>query len=231
VKGFCRFLLDCIFPRECVSCGDLAGGRLVCSRCAGRIRSAAGAGRLPGPAVTPVISPFLTCDVLLDMIRFLKFEGGSAAAGWLGRRMSEALEPHVRRLGDPVLVPVPLHWTRLARRGYDQARLLASEVSRNTGIPLKGRALVRSRMTRPQSVLDRDARRGNIDGAFRLRRAGDLKGKDVVLVDDLVTTGETALACRRTLEAAGPSSFAVLCAGRKSAEKIKVERSEGLMFE
>jgi ComF family protein len=231
VKGFCLFLLDCLFPRACVSCGTLTGGSLVCARCAGRIRSVSEAGRLPGPAATPVISPFLTGGVLLDIIRFLKFEGGTAAAGWLGRRMSSAIEPHAGRLEAPVLVPVPLHWTRLARRGYDQARLLASEVSRKTGIPLNVRALARSRMTKPQSSLDRDSRRGNINGAFRLRSARSIEGRDIILVDDLVTTGQTALACCGALETAGPSSIAVLCAGRKGAAKIKVECSDCRMFE
>ena len=62
--------------------------------------------------------------------------------------------------------------------------------------------------------------KGNIAGAFLLRRAGPLRGRDIILVDDLVTTGETASACCRVLEAAEPSSITILCAGRKRPEKI-----------
>ncbi len=220
VKGFCLFLFDCLFPRRCISCDSYTGGSLVCVMCRGRFVPAVMAGRLPGPGTMQVLSPFLTSGALLDVVRFLKFEGGAVAAGWLGREMSAALRPYSGNLDDPVIVPVPLHWTRLARRGYDQAGLLAAEVSRNTGIPLCLRALGRSKRTKAQSSLELEERRGNIEGAFRLRHAGSLRGRDIILVDDLVTTGETASACCRVLEGAEPSSITILCAGRKRTEKI-----------
>jgi ComF family protein len=175
---------------------------------------------LTGLGARQVLSPFLTSGALLDVIRFLKFEGGAVAAGWLGREMSAALRPYSGGLDDPVIVSVPLHWTRLARRGYDQAGLLAAEVSRNTGIPLRRRALGRKKRTKAQSSLEPEERRGNIAGAFRLRDAGSLHGRDIILVDDLVTTGETASACCRVLEVAEPSSITILCAGRKRTGKI-----------
>jgi ComF family protein len=220
VKGFCLFLFDCLFPRRCVSCGSYTGGSLVCGECRRLLVPAVAAGHLTGPGARQVISPFLTSGALLDVIRFLKFEGGAVAAGWLGREMSAALRPYSGGLDDPVIVSVPLHWTRLARRGYDQAGLLAAEVSRNTGIPLRRAALGRKKRTKAQSSLEPEERRGNIAGAFRLRAAGSLHGRDIILVDDLVTTGETASACCRVLEGADPSSITILCAGRKRTEKI-----------
>ena len=219
MKGFCLFLLDCIFPRRCVSCDDYTGGSLVCRECRNLLVPAAAAGRLPGPVTRQIISPFITSGTLLDVIRFLKFAGGTAAAGWLGREMSAVLRQYSDMFDDPVIVPVPLHWARLARRGYDQAGLLAAEVSRNTGIEIRRRALMRKKRTRAQSSLEREERKGNIAGAFRLRRAGPLRGRDIILVDDLVTTGETASACCRALEGADPSSVTILCAGRKRIEK------------
>ncbi len=231
MKGFCRFLLDSVFPRRCVSCGSFTGGSLVCGPCHGQLLPADAAGLLPGPDAIPVYSPFFTCDVLLAVIRFLKFEGGTVAAGWLGLEMSCALAARREELDDPVIVPVPLHWTRLVRRGYDQAGLLAGEVSRHTGITLRRGTLGRSKRTRAQSSLDRGSRSGNVTGAFRLRSADRIGDRDVVLVDDLVTSGETVLACCRALEAGGPSSVTVLCAGRRRTAKIKVERPDSLMFE
>ena len=218
MKGFFRFLLDSVFPRTCVSCDSFTGGSLICALCRLRLIHAEAPGMLEGPAGIPVCSPFLTCDVLLDLVRFLKFEGGSAAAGWLAGEMSGALKAY-RELGDPVIVPVPLHWTRLLRRGYDQAELLAAAVSRNTGIPMRRRALTRKKRTRAQSSLDRGSKSGNVAGAFRLSGSWRVRGRDVILVDDLVTTGETVLACCRALDTAGPASVTVLCAGRKRMGK------------
>ncbi len=226
MRGFCRFMLDCIFPRTCVSCGSFTGGSLVCGLCRDRLVRAEAAGRLPESCSPQVISPFFTGDVLIDLIRFLKFEGGTAVVGWMGREMAVALEAHSGKTGDAVIVPVPLHWTRLARRGYDQAGLLAAEVSRRTGIPLRHRALGRMRRTMAQSSLDRGSRKNNVSGAFHLRSAGQIRGRDVVLVDDLVTTGETVLACCRALSGAGPTSVTVLCAGRARPGKNKVERPD-----
>jgi ComF family protein len=191
----------------------------VCAACRLRLVQAGAPGLLDGPAGIHVCSPFLTCDVLLDLVRFMKFEGGSAAAGWLGGEMGRELGSYRGDLGDPVIVPVPLHWTRLLRRGYDQAELLAAEVSRKTGVPLRRRVLRRKKRTRAQSSLDPGGRKGNVAGAFRLRGAGKVCGRDVILVDDLVTTGETVLACCRALDAAGPASVTVLCAGRKRMRK------------
>ena len=118
-------------------------------------------------------------------------------------------------LENALLVPVPLHWTRLARRGYDQALLLARDVSLRTGVPVLKGAIVRKRRTRAQSGLGEEERGGNVSGAFRARKIERLSGRDVLLVDDLVTTGETALACCGALSEAGPASVTVLCAGRK----------------
>ena len=231
MKGFCHFLLDAVFPRRCVSCDSFTGGSLICDLCSVRLVRAETAGLLDGPNEVPVCSPFLTCDVLLDLIRFLKFEGGTAATGLLGREMSAALGSFAEEFHDPVIVPVPLHWTRLARRGYDQAGLLAAEVSKLTGIPMGRRVLGRRKRTRSQSSLDHGSRRGNVRDAFRLRRAESLRGRDVLLVDDLVTTGETVRACCRVLDESGPASLTVLCAGRRRTAKIKVERHDCHMFE
>jgi ComF family protein len=186
---------------------------------------------LPGRSSPEVISPFLEGDVLLDLVRFLKFEGGTAIVGWLGMEMAAALEERPLKRCDAVIVPVPLHWTRLARRGYDQAGLLAAEVSRLTGIPLRRRVLGRRRRTMAQSSLERGNKKKNVDGAFRLRSPRRIRGRDVVLVDDLVTTGETVLDCCRALYAAAPASVTVLCAGRARPGKNKVECPDCPMFE
>jgi predicted amidophosphoribosyltransferase len=178
-----------------------------------------------------VYSPFLTCDALLSLVRFLKFECGTASVKWLGAAMADAYLSDPAGLSRPLLVPVPLHWRRRAGRGYDQASLLAREVSTVTGVSLAARALARTRRTKAQSSLDEGEKALNVDGAFRLRDAGRIRDMDVILVDDLVTSGRTAEACCRALLGGNPASLSVLSAGRRGEGKNRVEGADCHMFE
>jgi ComF family protein len=111
-----------------------------------------------------------------------------------------------------VIVPVPLSRLRLLLRHFNQAAVLAAELSRQTGVPMDPMLLKRTRWTRSQVGMTRDQRRRNIAGAFgvpRHRRAR-LEGRNVLLVDDVVTTGATVDACARTLKRAGAARVDVL---------------------
>ncbi|HEY5132761.1 MAG TPA: hypothetical protein VII85_03645 [Candidatus Krumholzibacteriaceae bacterium] len=197
--------------------------RVLCETCWLRLEPARPRGLLalpgaPGRSV-PLICPFFTNDELLALVRFLKFSGGRTAAPALGWWMARALEDHraapgAFAAGKTVLVPVPLHPSREKSRGYNQAFLLAWEVGERLGLDVEARVLGRIRNTKSQSTLDRERRAFNVREAFGTVRADLIMGRDVIVVDDLVTTGETAAACVAALEPAEPSSIAVLAAGR-----------------
>ncbi len=104
-----------------------------------------------------------------------------------------------------LLVPVPMHRLRLVRRRHNQAALLARAVSRETGVPADMRALERIKPTPPQVGLSRTQRASNLQGAFRVGEAGKLAvlDKNIVLVDDVMTSGATANAAARALLRAG----------------------------
>jgi ComF family protein len=112
-----------------------------------------------------------------------------------------------------VIVPMPLHWRRRWRRGFNQAALLAAELGRRRGLPVI-RAVRRRRHTASQAGLTHAARRRNVAGAFVVRREEAVRGKRVLLVDDVLTTGATASACARALKQAGARSVAVLTLAR-----------------
>lgn len=199
---------------------------VLCAGCWSRLEPARGEGRIARPSAggarIPVVSPFHTGDELLALVKFLKFSGGRAAAPALGWWMAAALGDHVGGVprGDslrPVLVPVPLHPKREKERGYNQAALLAREVAARLGLEIEPRILARIKNTKAQSTLEREERSENVSDAFDLGEGGSAAGRDVVLVDDLVTTGETVRACAAALAAASPRSIAVLAAGRARA--------------
>ena len=148
------------------------------------------------------------------MIHALKFAGRRRAAG----RLAEALlEAEARRLlvaTSDVLVAVPLHPRRLRERGFNQAALLALELARRTSRSVCPDALVRRLDTAPQAGLTAAARRRNVRDAFAVRRKAVVAGRTVTLVDDVVTTGATALACGRELLAAGAREVRLLSVAR-----------------
>jgi ComF family protein len=114
-------------------------------------------------------------------------------------------------LGDgAVLVPVPLHRWRLWRRGYNQAALLAVAIARRSGNPVAVDALQRIRATDSSRGMSRSQRAANVRGVFRVARPAAIKGRRVVLVDDVLTTGATVAACTRMLLRGGAAQVDVL---------------------
>jgi ComF family protein len=111
-----------------------------------------------------------------------------------------------------VLVPIPLARERERERGFNQAALVAERVARGLGAPVRERWLARTRATAPQTELDAAERRANVRGAFVASTAA--AGADVVLVDDVLTTGATAGECARALRAAGAASVGLLTVAR-----------------
>lgn len=139
-----------------------------------------------------------------------RMEVAPAFARWMVRAGAELLE------GADVIAPVPLHRRRLFSRRFNQSAELARRISRLSAVGFMPDLLERVRATRPQVGLSGNARRRNVAGAFRLRHGleGGVKGRIVVIVDDVITTGATVEACARVLNAAGAAEVRVLCLAR-----------------
>lgn len=113
-----------------------------------------------------------------------------------------------------VIAPVPLHWTRLFSRRYNQAALLANGISSLTGVAAAPRLLERRRRTVSQGSMGRSQRLKNVKGAFVIRDPDAVAGRSVLLVDDVLTTGATVGECCRVLLSAGASAVDVLTIAR-----------------
>jgi ComF family protein len=165
-------------------------------------------------------------EVVRGMVHRFKYVRQDYLARLMGAFMAEvARQERLDGLCD-LVVWVPLHWRRRLARGYDQAELLAAEVSRRLALPLAGRALVRRRHTPPQAGLDRASRRRNVADSFLVARADRVRGRTMLLVDDVLTTGATADACARSLVAAGARRVFALAfarAGKPVAAGVTAE--------
>ncbi len=199
-------------PPQCVRCGRLEVW--ICADCAAtlsllEVETCPRCGRPvlePGVCpicreaplcVNPVRSTFLFDGALRDLIHALKYRGAASIATALAPRMAAAW----RRYGleSELLIPVPLHPRREAKRGYNQAHLLAAALSPHIDVPIAPHLLRRVRNTVSQTRLNLEERRQNVTGAFVIAGDLDLAGYKVTLIDDVATTGSTLDACAQAL--------------------------------
>jgi len=150
--------------------------------------------------------------VIRQAVHSLKYHQVRAAAAQLGQLLADYLVGHP--VPGRVLVPVPLHPRRLRSRGYNQSALLAWEVSKLTGLPVREDLLARVKDAPPQvGLASVEERRRNVAGVFQC--FGDVQDQAVLLVDDVVTTGSTMSACATALKSAGAASVWGLALARE----------------
>ncbi len=234
-----RGLLLALFPAPCLACGRLGAGERMglglCPPCRRRLRPLRGPGcgvcgrRLEGAALPAgfrcggcrdrrppydrLIAGWSYQPPLDEVIRALKF----GRLEYLGKHLAESLAPLLDgALDADLVVPVPLHWRRRLARGYNQAEAIARPLAARLGLDL-ARALRRRRATPPQTALERRRRVRNLRGAFAVARRHDPRGRRVLLVDDVFTTGATLEAAAACLKRAGAARVTALAAGRTPA--------------
>jgi competence protein ComFC len=147
---------------------------------------------------------------LRELIHLFKYGRVRTLVGPLGKLLARALPVDERF---DAIVPVPLHWWKRWQRGFNQSELLAKEIARRRGIPVK-RCVRRVKSTSAQAGLTNAKRRANMSGAFQAKHGRPLDGMRVLLIDDVMTTGSTAAACARALKDAGAGYVALLTVAR-----------------
>lgn len=196
-------LLDILFPPRCPVCRRPAAGHGAwCLACLAPVLA-----ERELNLVARRLRSLASCRVLCDysggvktLIHRLKFRGDRRAAVYLAWLPASKLSGKVT--GIDAVVPVPLHPDRLAERGYNQTELIFRHWSEKMDWPWLD-ALARVRPTVPQWELEPAARRKNIRGAFIVTRPELIRGKTILLVDDIVTTGATLNECARVLRRGG----------------------------
>ncbi len=200
----CTETLPSLDPPFCRVCADpgLDGRAGACGRCQ--------AGAL---AVDGIRAPLLMEGLIQDAIYHLKYRNLRALSPELAELLYCYLQTHP--LPGVYLVPVPLHPSRLRRRGYNQALLLARELGKLSGLEVNDGLLKRIKDTPPQAeATSLEQRRLNVAGSFDCR--GDVAGSKIILIDDVATTGSTLSACAEALKRAGASSVWGLTLARQA---------------
>jgi ComF family protein len=153
-----------------------------------------------------------TYDRLRDLVVRLKHHSGEILGELVGELWADTTGQELRSLGVDGLVPVPLHWWRRWSRGYNQSAALCVGLSARLGLPIVASALRRIRNTPRQSGLSPTERRGNLHNAFR--GTASARGRSLLLVDDVLTTGTTADEAARALRQAGAVKVVVAALAR-----------------
>jgi len=236
LQKFLSGLADLLFPPKCVICGAALESDGLCDACLTQVsfieHPMCPRCGMPYPVEEGVDHLCSDCindigggrhfsvarsvgiykDNILELVHRFKYGRKLSAGRFLGSMMAARAETLFDIRDYDVVIPVPLHREKLKQRGFNQSLLLAREIAGEFDLPVDLGALKRVRDTGPQVSLGGDKRRENVRGAFE---AADLiKGKKVLLIDDVLTTGSTVRECSRALVEKGALTVAVYTAAR-----------------
>lgn len=235
--GFLRSLLDVVLPPLCHVCHSFTPATEelhICPDCRDQLPfitgphcslcgipfigvgsdHPCGACLAERPVYDSAAAPLRYEGAVSELIHGYKYGYRTVLRRPLALLMLERLEGFITEVAPEVMIPVPLHQTRMRQRGFNQALLLAEPLSRRWGIPLLRGGMVRIRPTEPQVNLAATERKINVRGAFAVADVDAVNGRRVLLVDDVLTTGSTANECARILKEVGASQVRVVTVAR-----------------
>ena len=222
IESYANSIFDFIFPRNCYICG--LNGKYICQRCRKLIHvnmiqrchvcgKESRLGFVHRECKESSYLEGLLYVVLYDgkiktLIRDVKYHFYYAVLSEVGEIMADYLTRY--NFEDLIITSVPLHWQRKNYRGFNQSDLMAKEISKNSEYKYI-ELLKRNSNTKKQATLDRQGRLKNLKGAFALKEDLNLSGRNIIIVDDVFTTGSTLSECAKALKLAGAKNVYGFC--------------------
>lgn len=230
MKWLGRAVLDFTLPARCAGCGTITDqphqfcadcwqqvewlGQGGCAQCGLPLEATeidqCGRCLAKPPLIARSRAAMAYGDIARSLVLRLKYSRKVA----LAETMARAMRPLIDVAPDTILVPVPLHRSRLWWRGFNQSGLLAANLAKLSGMEHRPALLTRIRRTRSLKNMNMRQRANEVKSAFRIDPAAEVKGRHFLLVDDVLTTGSTSEACAKTLLRAGAGRVDLICFAR-----------------
>lgn len=226
MKKFLKVCLELVYPIKCPFCGKITGEGICrecnkkivkieepfCMKCGKPLRKAEQEYcydcKKGGHVFEEGRGLWVHKSPVSDALYAFKYQNRRIYGEIFGRELVENFESYLRKRQIDLIIPIPLYKKKLRKRGYNQAEILARALSEGTGIPMNTRILIRQRETAPQKKLNDKERRKNIRGAFVVLK--QVRGKKIVLIDDIYTTGSTLDEAALVLKKAGAQNVCFL---------------------
>lgn len=229
---------EIIFPTQCLGCSAILlpfTGQMFCSVChdkvnfiTGSMCSICGATFSDSPAENHLCGdclekrPYFSSaravfsyeDIILNAIHQFKYNRNISVGEMLAYFMADFSFPDIDFSDYSLIIPVPLHIKRLRERGFNQSLILARALGEKQQIPVNFSLLKRNKFTLTQTSSNKKERKQNIKGAFEISNRKEISDKNIILIDDVYTTGATANECAKTFIKAGARKVSVLTLAR-----------------
>lgn len=208
-------IFDFLLPRTCASCNKILTTfeEIICDSCFDKLKltpeSLIREEYQKKFSIKNYISDFHpvfifeTDKEIQHIIHSLKYKKHFRVGTYFGKIIGNQINDKIIAWKINLILPVPLHYAKKAERGYNQSEFIAKGISSFTGIEWDRKTIKRKRYTETQTHLTAEERQANVKGAFKIRNRDKIKGKNILLVDDVITTGSTISECANQLILAG----------------------------
>ncbi len=216
-------VVNFIFPPACIACNNLLNEneKTVCANCLSSLEGVPEhelkLSSAPKIDINKIVSlyRFIEGETLQKLVHALKYEKFKSVGVLFGKLLGDKIKQN-KSIQYQYVIPVPLHISKKRDRGYNQSYYIAKGVAESLGADVLEKCLIRTRFTQTQTKLDIHERRENVKQAFRLNKkyTDKITGKNIVLVDDVITTGATIVECMKVLKSAGCGDVLLCSVGR-----------------
>ena len=213
MKKIINNILELIYPPVCGFCGNICSN-YICTKCHAKIKKYEIKNKENYKTKNMYFNELFSIFKYEEDIRKLILKYKFQNKAYLYKTFSKIILNNKKICGNlkkyDIIIPVPIHKKRKNQRGYNQTELIAKEISKSLNIKMENNVLIKNINTKAQSELSKKERKDNIKGAFKVQNLRKIENKNILIIDDIYTTGSTANQCSKTLKLAGAKNIGIL---------------------